>query len=251
MRYQFSFLTAFFLIITNGLKAQLNVGSTAAPDASAVLQVTASNKGLRLPQVSLSTTTAFGLSGTSSSATNGMLVWNTNTSITGNSTYPAQGAGTYTWDGTGWAYAGSLNPVIYAAGTGTFSGNIASNAASGNLNMPAGMIMYSPLGNSGTTITGIPAGNYKIDVTVIAKAGANGGTAGYFIGRIYLDGVEVTACAAAYAPNSLSLGTFYAIPTSYVGAIGAGQIISIRGQNVNSGINVQFKIASIVIQRLD
>ncbi|OZI09725.1 hypothetical protein BWI93_02345 [Siphonobacter sp. BAB-5385] len=83
------------------LQAQMKIGGTGAPDASAILELNSTNKGLLMPRVSLSTTTTWGLAGTTPIA--GMSVYNTNTNLTSsNASYPAAGTGEYYYDGTGW-----------------------------------------------------------------------------------------------------------------------------------------------------
>ena len=94
--------------------AQLKIGTPAGPpDASAMLQIESSNRGLRLPQVALTTTTTFGLTApTSAPAAVGMTVYNTTAGITSsNPLYPAAGIGAYTWDGTGWAAASAIAAI--------------------------------------------------------------------------------------------------------------------------------------------
>lgn len=103
-------LLAFALTtITATANAQLNVGSTTAPNAGAMLEISGSTKGLLMPRVSLTNTTTWGLTGTQ---TPGMAVYNTNTGITStNVTYPKHpdGKGAYYWDGSGWIVTGAGN----------------------------------------------------------------------------------------------------------------------------------------------
>jgi hypothetical protein len=111
-------LSAIAMLGFMGATAQVKIGTPAgAPDASAMLQVESSNKGLRLPQVALTTTTTFGLTApTSAPAAVGMTVYNTTAGITSsNPLYPAAGVGAYTWDGTGWAPANSAAAIAALA----------------------------------------------------------------------------------------------------------------------------------------
>ena len=99
--------------------AQLNVGSKDAPDASAALQISSNEKGLRLPQVSLANTNAYLSIGNPSDATIGMQIYNTNPNIIGTIDYPATGIGIYTWDGSGWKNAASNNnDIVFLAANG-------------------------------------------------------------------------------------------------------------------------------------
>jgi hypothetical protein len=115
----------------SAVQAQIKVkdgAGSALPNASAILDLESTNKGLLLPRVSLTTTTAWGLTGTSGAS--GMIVYNTNTSVPGTVTYPSVGAGLYYFDGTGWtavhlSKAGawgqngnaSVNPALDFVGT--------------------------------------------------------------------------------------------------------------------------------------
>lgn len=73
-----------------------NVGiGTAAPDASSVLDITSTDKGLLIPRVSIGNVSTFGLSGSTNTA--GMIVYNTNASISG-----GYGVGFYFWNGSSW-----------------------------------------------------------------------------------------------------------------------------------------------------
>ncbi|HLK30679.1 MAG TPA: hypothetical protein VKT28_19030 [Puia sp.] len=166
--------TCFLFIGLSGLNAQLNVGSTSAPDASSILQLTSSNKGLRLSNVSLTSTTSFGLAGSASAATIGMQVYNTNAGIAGSTSYPASsgGAGIYVWDGTGWRGSASFGSLplmaihasgitVTRSGAGGFTNFITANAgvngtldvntipsatftgSSGNISLPAGTYLIT------------------------------------------------------------------------------------------------------------
>ncbi|MEZ4917093.1 MAG: hypothetical protein R2836_08940 [Chitinophagales bacterium] len=74
-----------------------NVGiGTDSPNASAILDISSTDKGVLLPKVSLSNTNTFGLSGTSN--TEGVMLYNTNTTTTN-----GLGKGYYYWNGTAWS----------------------------------------------------------------------------------------------------------------------------------------------------
>jgi len=112
-------------IVNLTANAQLNIGSTSAPDASAALQVSSNSLGFRLPQVSLSSTTAYlTASGSVTAAQPGMTVYNTNTSIMAGTysisgftataqPYPG-GIGVYTWNGSYWAPASASYQTIFS-----------------------------------------------------------------------------------------------------------------------------------------
>lgn len=75
--------------------SQMGVGTT-SPDASAQLDITATNKGVLVPRVSLSNVNLTTLDGTNPAAI-GLLIWNTNAAIVG-----GNGAGFYFFNGTQW-----------------------------------------------------------------------------------------------------------------------------------------------------
>ena len=84
----------FILIWSLHLQAQVGIGTT-APDPSSILDITASNKGVLVPQVSLSNVTDTATPITSPAT--GLLIWNTNAAVTGGS-----GIGFYFFNGAQW-----------------------------------------------------------------------------------------------------------------------------------------------------
>ncbi len=135
--YFLVFLSAFTL----GVQAQVGIGTT-TPDASALLEVQSSSKGLLIPRVTLQSTTDVT---TITSPATGLLVYNTtahNDVLTG----------FYYWEG-------SWKPLLAATSGGTawaLGGNIAS---SGNF---LGTTNYNPL-------------NIKVNNTLAGKIHPNGG----------------------------------------------------------------------------
>src|SRR5579871_2336784 len=179
--------TCFLFTGLSGLNAQMNVGSTSATDASAILQVTSSTKGFRLPQVSLTATTTFGLTAaTVASQANGMIVYNNNTLITGSAAYPAFGAGVYTWDGTGWISPAYTDAIVLVA-NGNASAAVAENTLSANLDLSSVYVNTT----SAVTVTGsntvniVTTGTYKFDMTVEADLQLTSSTNAAFILQIY------------------------------------------------------------------
>jgi hypothetical protein len=100
MRHLIVFL---FLFLSFGIAAQTGIGTT-TPNASAKLDITATNKGFLPPRVALTAANVFapvtGLSGTTELATAaGLLIYNTATAGTApNNVVP----GYYYWNGTAW-----------------------------------------------------------------------------------------------------------------------------------------------------
>ena len=110
------------IFLATFLSAQVAVNTSGTPPhASAMLDVSSTNKGLLVPNVSLTDVTTVTPIG---SPATGLLVWNTNASVTGGS-----GVGFYFWDGskwqsllsdnTGWRLRGNSNtiPSIHFVGT--------------------------------------------------------------------------------------------------------------------------------------
>lgn len=95
MKYIFA---KFFLLISLGITAQTGIGTT-TPNASARLEVAASDRGFLPPRVALTATNAFSpIVGTAANAT-GLLVYNTATTTNApNNVAP----GYYYWNGTAW-----------------------------------------------------------------------------------------------------------------------------------------------------
>ncbi|HLP62911.1 tail fiber domain-containing protein [Flavobacterium sp.] len=87
-------LLQLFLITAFGF-AQVGVNTT-TPDPSSMLDISATNKGVLVPRVSLPNVTTTQLDGTNTAAT-GLLIWNTNAATTG-----GNGVGFYYFNGTQW-----------------------------------------------------------------------------------------------------------------------------------------------------
>jgi uncharacterized protein (TIGR02145 family) len=95
----FLMILPFLLLGTASVKGQVSIGSGAVPHEGAVLdlsQVNGKKLGFLLPQVSLTTVSAWQLAGTSAV---GMVVYNTNPNTTGGS---REGVYVWTGEGNGW-----------------------------------------------------------------------------------------------------------------------------------------------------
>lgn len=113
------FLVVFLSVCTAGSVIAQGVGVNtdgSAPDASAILDVKATDKGLLVPRVSLSDVTS--ASPVTSPAT-GILVYNTNASVTG-----GNGTGFYYWTGSQWIRLDPSN-----SGDWRLTGNSGTNPA--------------------------------------------------------------------------------------------------------------------------
>lgn len=89
------FLFFAFICFTSNSISQVGVG-TITPDASSVLDISATDKGILIPQVSLLDISDTMLDGVNTAAT-GLLIFNTNAGTTGGS-----GVGYYYFNGTTW-----------------------------------------------------------------------------------------------------------------------------------------------------
>jgi hypothetical protein len=141
--------------------AQVKIGDNPTTiNAGSVLELESANKGVLLPRVNLTNTTAWGpLLGT---PTAGMHVYNKDTTTTGSTAYPTLTAkkGEYYWDGNGWvAMAKSVGcasfdasrasqtvpiyngtpaiPIILVPDTETYDPANAYNPATGEYTIPA------------------------------------------------------------------------------------------------------------------
>jgi hypothetical protein len=115
-------LVLIFLFGTT-LHAQVGINTT-TPDASSMLDIAATNKGVLVPRVSLTNVTLTTLDGTNTAAT-GLLIWNTNATTVG-----GNGVGFYFYNGTQWMPITQTQVVdadFYEIGTMTAPDNINDN----------------------------------------------------------------------------------------------------------------------------
>jgi hypothetical protein len=103
-KMMFLFLLLQTIFGAANLYAQVTIGSDDVPHSGAILDLQSTEKGLKLPAVSLENVAEFKLSADATGA-EGMMVYNTNDyTINGN------GKGIYTWSGK-WIFAGRNAPV--------------------------------------------------------------------------------------------------------------------------------------------
>jgi uncharacterized protein (TIGR02145 family) len=106
MKKVFFLMLVFVLGIAASVNAQVTIGANADPHSGAVLDLQSTTQGLKLPTVSLSSLTTFGLPVTAPSTeanAKGMFVYNTNGAL---------GQGIYYWTGTQWTFISGPAPVI-------------------------------------------------------------------------------------------------------------------------------------------
>lgn len=126
-------LILLLLLISTGLSAQTGIGTT-SPDASAKLEVNASNKGFLPPRVTLTSQTD---NSTIPNPATGLLVYNT-----GNN--PNLVAGYYYWNGSNWA------TIATATGSGVYASYMrGSRSAAQTTNVTTGnLIAFTQVDNS-------------------------------------------------------------------------------------------------------
>jgi hypothetical protein len=167
----------FILCFSNTLLSQNNVGiGTITPDASALLDVNASNKGILAPRVFLTNVT---IPAPVSAPATGLLIWNTNSAVTGGS-----GIGFYYWDVTQWQKLSTGSGGWALTGNSGTNQNVNFIGTTDNQplnfrvnNIPAGKIDF----NLYNVFLGVKAG-FNTNPTDISNARYNtfiGDSAGY------------------------------------------------------------------------
>ena len=174
MQNKLLLLFFFIVIAATPLLAQVTIGSSAPPNAGALLDLnntaatTTTYRGVLLPQVALSSTNIYGLNTAGNAvAINGMLVYNT---VTAGAGATAVIAGTYIWQGGAW------NLVNVGAIAGD---NLGNHTATTNLNLQGNVIVGTvdninngAIGVGITTNGGINIGdNPNHNITIGAQAG--------------------------------------------------------------------------------
>ncbi len=138
---------------TTGVNAQMSVGTSAAPNANAVLDlVSGGNKGLLLPRVALTSTTS---AAPLSAHVAGMHVYNTATA----GTYPNNVTpGEYYNDGSKWIQVSNASDMAVIPSTVVVGNNIPSTGG------------WTYTGNSVT----LPPGKWQVNVTMLLSTTTDG-----------------------------------------------------------------------------
>lgn len=173
----------FALLTSYILNAQVGIGTT-NPDASSILDISATDKGVLIPRVSLNDVTTTQLDGVNTAAT-GLLIWNTNVSTVGGS-----GIGFYYFDGTLWVtLEGISDSDWYEQGT-----NNAPNSIFDNIFTNGAVGISAPATSSRQLYVG-------------ASSGAT--HAGYFYNHVYNSGSKFGIQASVGgADNSTKYGLY-------------------------------------------
>ena len=144
-------LLLILLSSTFGL-AQVGVNTT-TPDPSSMLDISATDKGVLVPRVSLSNVTLTTLDGTNTAAT-GLLIWNTNSSTTG-----GNGVGFYFFNGTQWmpiTQSGTGNTLdqSYDQGGSGIGRTITADAGAVTINGTDGFVTTGTFGSGAVAPSG-------------------------------------------------------------------------------------------------
>lgn len=145
-------ITVFFFLLLNVLlNAQVGVNTT-TPDPSSMLDITATNKGVLVPRVSLANVTTTMLDGTNTAAT-GLLIWNTNAATVG-----GNGVGFYFFYGTQWipitqTITGNTLDQSYDQGGAGIGKNINATDGAVRINGDDGFLVTGTFGTGNTIDT--------------------------------------------------------------------------------------------------
>ncbi len=229
------FLIAILLTSISALQAQNNVGiGTNTPDSSAALDISSTNKGLLIPRVSLADVNTIA---PLTSATPGLLVYNTNLNI--NNGY---GLGFYYWDGFQWVkmlnsttplnfWSRSGNPL--ANNTGAFIGTTDNY----DLVFKRNNITSGRIGNFSTSFGRNTDGGYGGDLNTAFGSNALALNAGSYNVGIGTEANQYnhTGSYNTSIGHHSGIQTFSTAPGGdYNTAIGANSIISLFANNATA-----------------
>ncbi|NRA93866.1 MAG: hypothetical protein HRU26_14525, partial [Psychroserpens sp.] len=169
-------LFAFFISLT--ISAQVGINTT-SPDASSILDISAMDKGLLIPRVTLTDVTNTSLDGLTTAAT-GLLIYNTNASITG-----GDGVGYYYFNGALWEKVITSNSTIsdndfHEVGTTTAPDDISDDI----FTQGAVAIGANTTNESKLNVSANPTENYNKGISVNMETGLSSG--------LFQRGLEIT-----------------------------------------------------------
>ncbi len=232
--------------------------TSSLPAAGSLLELESNQAGLRLPQVSLtSTVTWLPILGSGTAATSpGMTVYNTNTAITSGTGTNSQfygiligGKGEYYWDGFGWVAKGGnqaqmVETWVKAAGSGTQTVNAtAANATVLNFTVKtADRLNELNLTTDTTTIT--TSGIYLVIATVKKNTGAVGNWGAALIARGTVSNITTLANVDG-TDNSSDAPTFSGTAAIYLTA-GEQVVIQVFRGSSSPSFTVSSPTVSIV-----
>ena len=230
-------LVLLYLIVSFKLNAQTGIGTT-TPDASAKLDVSATNKGFLPPRVTL---TGYMDNSTIASPATGLLVYNTGSNAN-------LAAGYYYWNGNSWA------TIATASGSGSFASSFMRGSRTATQSIAVGgVVAFSNIDNSSggdislNTSTGkitlAPGNTYRLRAAV---PNFSSGQRPAFIWYNETTSANVGSATFSYNPgDAASLGAFGApaelIITPTVNTVLSFRLLSsLSSGNVTVGGNGDF-----------
>ncbi len=197
---------------TTGVNAQMSVGTSAAPNANAVLDLVSSNQGLLLPRVALTSTTS---ASPLSTHVAGMHVYNTATAGTSpNNVTP----GEYYNDGTKWVRINEANTEWYLSSGTVDAGNNKAGSIyrTGNVGIGTTSPGTKLEINNGTTNGAVKIVDGTQGAGKVLTSDANGvGTWQVPAGTIITGVVPSTVTnfiPTTYSPQTFYTGTYITLP---------------------------------------
>ncbi len=191
MKKIFLSLSLLAAVLLQSVNAQMSVGTSAAPNANAVLDLVSSNQGLLLPRVALSSTTS---ASPLSAHVAGMHVYNTATA----GTYPNNVTpGEYYNNGTKWQKLLSESDLVVSVAALGSGANVSNNNT----------WVYS-----GTSLT-LPPGKWQVNVTVllVSSDGSNVRTLNsnefWWVWASFSDSSTTLAQSADLTSNAQAVGS--------------------------------------------
>lgn len=197
LRNTFIILLIAFAINVN---AQTGIGTT-TPDASAKLDVSATNKGFLPPRVTL---TSYNDNGTIPNPATGLLVYNTGTNV-------GLAAGYYFWNGNAWA------TIATAGGSGSFAASFLRGSRSSTQTVAIGGIVgFSTVDNSSGSDISLSTSDGKITLKpgityrlIAAVPNFSGGQRLAFMWYNENSSSYIGSASSSYNPgDNASLGAF-------------------------------------------
>ena len=189
-----------FLVISSGLYAQTGIGTT-TPDASAKLDVSATNKGFLPPRVTL---TGISDNTTIASPATGLLVYNTGNNV-------GLAAGYYFWNGNAWA------TIATAGGSGSFAASFVRGSRTATQSVAVGgIVSFSAVDNTSGQDISLNTTNGKITLApgntyrLIAAVPNFAGNRAAFMWYNETSSSYIGSASNAYSPTdgASSVGTF-------------------------------------------
>ena len=219
----------FVLLFSVLLNAQVGVNTT-NPDPSSMLDITATNKGVLVPRVSLTNVTTTMLDGTNTAAT-GLLIWNTNAATVG-----GNGIGFYFFNGTQWipitqTITGNTLDQSYDQGGAGVGKNIEATDGAVRINGDDGFLVTGTYGSGNTIDTEITGTGTRMFFNP-RKAAFR---AGYIVGNQW-NNIGIGNFSTAFGSSTIASAN---ISTAFgFNSVASGLISTAFGDSTNaSGVN--------------